>query len=151
MPPVSPLLWRHVAEALAADGFDIFVSLGPNEALDGVQAEMLHLPFADLLDFAHQCDLIVGLRSGALDILSGSPARMVEVYFGPSYAALFLHIWELAWQRPGLETRAVRLVEDAEPQRRMAERIVAACLDANWRSEEDLDGLVRAAFELAAP
>jgi hypothetical protein len=128
MPLLPDAIWGRVVDRLLAEGFEVFVNRGPNEPSLGTLASEFGDAYAQTLAFAHSCDVIVGLRSGLLDICSGSPARLVEVYNSHCHVGPFLYIWDLEKLRPGRDTRVVRVIEHLTAHDEIVERIVAAAL-----------------------
>ncbi len=126
--PLDPAIWREVVDRLSAAGFEVLINRGPDDPPLGATGQEVGFEREAMLALAHDCDLIIGLRSGLLDILSGSPARLVEVYNSQVGAGGFLHAWELAGLRPGRETRVVRLVEGQASEAEAVDRIIAAAL-----------------------
>jgi hypothetical protein len=130
MPLLDAEVWIEVVAGLSRAGFEVFVNQGPHDPPTKTAATPLTVDYPSLLAFAHECDVVIGLRSGLLDIVAGSPARIVEVYNGPVFAAPFLHIWELAPLRPDRETRVVRVIQHHQTTDDIVSRILAAATTA---------------------
>jgi hypothetical protein len=128
--PLSAAIWNQVAGRLIDAGFEVLINRGPHDPSLHTGATEVGFDRRGMLALAHDCDLIIGLRSGLIDILSGSPARLVEIYNSHIGAGGFLYAWELAALRQGRETQVVRLVEGQTSDAEAAERILAAALGA---------------------
>ncbi len=102
--------WQALADRLGAMGWEVFVNKGPEgeQALAG--AKPIDLPHAQLVGFLDEVDCVIGLRSGLLDVVSGTLAPMIVYYPVPGLNMPWLHMWSLKCLRRSGTTDEIPLL-----------------------------------------
>jgi hypothetical protein len=96
--------WSRLCTNLVGSGHRVFVNKGPEGQKIFAGTEQIDLPHAKLLEFLDDCDCVIGLRSGLLDVVSSTRAPMIVYYPVPGQAMAWIHMWTLKKLRPADST-----------------------------------------------
>jgi hypothetical protein len=87
--------WQQLAARLVSVGCEVLINKGPEGSSQMPGVTEVDLPHAALVEFLDGVDLVIALRSGLLDVVSATQARMAVLYPLPSLNMPWPHIWTM--------------------------------------------------------